>query len=298
MSEVSIQARLRGSANDRLGVTLFLAAVLHAIVILGIGFDLYDPSRPDLPRTLEVTLVHSRSDEAPDKPEYLAQANQRGGGNVKEKIRPASPFPNALPTPRDGNGPETRAASTPPQRPVTPPEVLTRKKPAPVKAQVRPQDRETPEPEEVTGAELIHRSYEIARLSAEIRERQQAYAQMPRHKYVTANTREHVSAMYEEAWRMKVERIGNLNYPDEAKRTNLSGTLILDVAINADGTLHDVRVLRSSQRQVLDDGAVRIVELAAPFAPLPEAIRRDTDVLHIIRAWQFRSDNSLSTQSR
>jgi protein TonB len=144
----------------------------------------------------------------------------------------------------------------------------------------------------------MERSREIARLSAEIRQRQQAYAQRPRHKYITANTREHVTAMYEEAWRSKVERIGNLNYPDEAKRRNLSGSLILDVAIKADGSLHGVRILESSGYKVLDDGAARIVKLAAPFSPFPPAIREETDILHIIRTWQFHSNNSLETRGR
>jgi len=90
-----------------------------------------------------------------------------------------------------------------------------------------------------------------------------------------------------------VERIGNLNYPDEAKRKQLSGNLLLDVAINPDGTLNSVNVVRSSGHKVLDDGAIRIVKLAAPFAPFPDDIRRTTDILHIIRTWQFQSDNSL-----
>jgi protein TonB len=119
---------------------------------------------------------------------------------------------------------------------------------------------------------------------------------MPRHHYITANTREHVTAAYEEAWRMKVERVGNLNYPDEAKRRNLSGLLLLDVAINADGTLHSTRIVRSSGEKLLDDGAIRIVKLAAPFSPFPKQMREQgMDVLHIIRAWQFQSDNSLTT---
>jgi protein TonB len=124
----------------------------------------------------------------------------------------------------------------------------------------------------------------------------QTYAAEPRHKYITASTREYIAASYENAWRMKVERIGNLNYPDEARRANLSGALMLDVAINADGSLNDVKIVRSSGHRVLDEGAVRIVRLAAPYAPLPQALRKDTDVLPIIRTWLFENGSQLEMQ--
>lgn len=284
------------SSADRLGLMLFIAAGVHALIILGITFDaedLFDPEHRRAP--LEITLVHSRSDEAPEEADYLAQANQEGGGNVEEKVRPSSPFPNARPSADRGDAPRTRQATAPPEQPERDRPVISSETESPVKVERDPEISvpEQPVPE---AAELVARSMEIARLSAEISERQQAYAQMPRHHYITANTREHVTAAYEEAWRQKVERVGNLNYPDEARRRNLSGLLVLDVAINADGTLHSTRVVRSSGEKLLDDGAIRIVRLAAPFAPFPEQVReQDIDVLHIIRAWQFQNDNSLST---
>jgi len=285
------------SSADRLGLMLFLAAGLHALIILGVSFDveeLFDPDHQRAP--LEITLVHSQSDEAPDEADYLAQANQKGGGNVKEKVRPSSPFPNARPTEDRGDAPQTRQAQAPTPEPERRKPVLSTESDAPVKVQQEPSEAPTPEHPLPDASELVQRSMEIARLSAQIKQRQQAYAQMPRHHFITANTREHVTAAYEEAWRQKVERVGNLNYPDEAKRRNLSGVLLLDVAINADGTLHGTRVLRSSGEKLLDDGAIRIVRLAAPYSPFPEEMReKGMDVLHIIRAWQFQSDNSLST---
>ena len=90
-----------------------------------------------------------------------------------------------------------------------------------------------------------------------------------------------------EAWRAKVERVGNLNYPEEARRRNISGQLVLDVALNPDGKINQITIRRSSGYKVLDDAAIRIVELAAPYSPFPEAIRAETDVLHITRTWQF-----------
>lgn len=285
------------SASDRLGLTLFLATAFHAIVILGVGFSADKLLPQERPLTLEVTLVHSKSEEAPDKADYLAQTNQQGGGTVEEKMRPSSPFPNPRPTlEQDGDAPQNLPMQLPP--PSSPSEdkpVLTAK--AESSQQWHKQDEEPKPtlPETPNASELMLRSREIARLSAEIRQKQQAYAKMPREKYISANTREYLYASYEDAWRQKVERIGNLNYPDEARSKNLSGTLLLDVAINPDGTLKSVRVDRSSGHRALDNGAIRIVRMASPFAPLPPEIRKETDILHILRVWRFDDDYSLST---
>lgn len=279
-------------AADRLGLTLFLAVAFHAIVILGISFVPDDKKGSDLPRTMEVILVHSKSDEKPDKADYLAQVTQQGGGDVKEKVRPSSPFANTAVRNEQGNAPQTSPMTAPPPKTRDPSNVITAER-ARIKTQITPGEKRPDMPEALTAAELMPTTQEMAALAAEISQRMQTYAAEPRHKFITASTREHISAAYESAWRMKVERIGNLNYPDEARRANLSGDLLLDVAINADGSLHEVKVVRSSGHRVLDEGAVRIVKMAAPYAPLPESIRKDTDVLHIIRTWQFQGSSRL-----
>ena len=283
--------------GDRLGLTLFFAAALHAIIILGITFAPTDTSKEQAPLSMEVILVHSKSDEKPDKADYLAQVTQKGGGNVKEKRRPSSPFANTTARSERGNAPQTQPLmAPPPQQTVDPNNVLTTKEHSDLQARVEPGERRPETPQALTAAELIPPSQEIARLAAEINQRVETYAKMPRHKYITANTQEYAAAAYEEAWRLKVERIGNLNYPDEAKRANLSGDLMLDVAINADGSLAGVAVVRSSGYRILDEAAQRIVKLAAPYSPLPTGLRKEADVLHIIRTWQFQSDNSLATR--
>ncbi|RMD79071.1 MAG: energy transducer TonB, partial [Gammaproteobacteria bacterium] len=147
-----------------------------------------------------------------------------------------------------------------------------------------------------SAAELIRRSRELARLSAELDASIRAYARRPRQRYLSASTRSLRDAAYLEAWRRKIERIGNLNYPEEAKRRGLSGSLVLDVALNPDGSVRSVEILRSSGYKVLDDAAVRIVHLAAPFAPFPPAMRQDTDVLHIVRTWQFLQGDRLEAR--
>ncbi len=281
------------SSTDRFGMTLFLALALHAIIIFGVSFNFLDTSTNALP-TMEVTLVHNRSNKAPKHADYLAQVNQRGGGNVTYKVRPGAPFSNANPNPthEQGIAPNSRPTSAPPPRPRHPRrhEILTApRSPRSVQAEKRPTPI-TPRERAFSAARLIERSQQIARLSAEIRQQQEAYARRPRVTYISsANARAYRFAAYMDAWRVKVERIGNLNYPSAARRRHLSGSLLLDVAINTDGSLRSVKVLRSSGSPILDQGALRIVHLAAPFAPLSANIRKDTDVLHIIRTWQFES---------
>lgn len=138
------------------------------------------------------------------------------------------------------------------------------------------------------------RNAEMANLAARIEERSQAYASRTRRKAISTATREYIYANYMEAWRRKVERIGNLNYPREARELGLFGSLILHVAVRADGSLEGIRVVRSSGHEVLDQAAVRIVELAAPFAPFPPNIKQETDVLDITRTWQFQRNHELS----
>ncbi|MDZ7661843.1 energy transducer TonB [Thiohalophilus sp.] len=282
--------------GDRFGMTLFLALAVHAILILGVGFDLTDPDANDALTTMEVTLVHNESKTDPEDAEYLAQANQEGGGNVQEKVRDSSPFSNPLPTEESGMAPDSRRALAPPPMPEqeSRQEVMSAKQ-APDKVDSEPQQiEEPPRPTDVTAAQLYERSRQIAEISAEIDDMKKAYQITPRETYVRgAKAREHRFAAYLDAWRAKVERIGNLNYPEEAVRNDITGDLLLDVAINPDGTLKSVRVLRSSGHEVLDEAAENIVRLAAPFPPLTEAILEDTDVLHIPRIWQFKSGSML-----
>jgi protein TonB len=177
-----------------------------------------------------------------------------------------------------------------PEAPTAPPVPEPQLEPAPV---VEPEP-----PPAVSAAQILaSRSLEIARLSARIEETSSAYAHRPRRKAISASTREYKYAAYLEAWRRKVEQIGNLNYPEEAKKHKLYGNLILHVAVRSDGSLESVRVLRSSGFDVLDQAAVNIVKLAAPFSPFPSNISSDTDVLDITRTWQFLSSNRLGWEN-
>ncbi len=278
------------TSADRLGLTLFFAVVIHATLILGISFkpDFVKPPQEEHP-PIEIILVHQRSEQAPEKAEYLAQANVEGGGNTREKVRPTSPASTPIPPEQPGHDTAVTPETAPPPRPAKAAPSLTLEKAArkrPVEEQTEPA-----RPAPLSAAELLRRSREIANLSAEIDRSLQSYAERLRHRYISSRARAYRDAAYLDAWRAKVERIGNLNYPEEAKRRGISGSLILDVGIKYDGTIHSITVLRSSGKKILDDAAVRIVRLAAPFAPFPEELRQDTDVLHITRTWQFLNDN-------
>lgn len=286
------------TSQDRMGLTLFVALAMHALVILGISFDLEDDSISQSITSMEITLVHHHSEQKPEDADYLAQANQLGGGNAQTKTRPTSPFSNPTPTPDDGFAPESRPAITPPphkNRPLQQ-EILSVTQ-APLKTESKLQkDAFVEQSNTLTAAHLFEKSRKIARLIAEINHPTQAYQQRPRHTNITgANAQEYRFASYLDSWRAKVERIGNLNYPDTAIRQKLSGNLLLDVAINPDGSLHSIRLVRSSGHRILDEAAERIVRLAAPYPPLTKDILEDTEVLHIPRVWQFKSGSGLRT---
>jgi periplasmic protein TonB len=275
------------TARDRLGLTLFLAVVVHAMVALGITFDT-ERAPPYVPPTLDVTLVQNRSAAPPEDPDYLAQAASDGGGNVSERVRPTTPAPppEPLPVPEPLPAPPAAAVIAPaaPEREVLAAPQAEQKAAAPEPPSAAPAPAE-PRP---TAAELVAASHEIARLTAEIDQSLQAYAQRPREKFINARTREHTYAAYMAAWVAKVERVGNVNFPDEARRRGIFGDLTLEVVLAADGSVREITLLGSSGHKVLDDAAVRIVELAAPFAPFPDDIAKEADLLRITRTWQFR----------
>jgi protein TonB len=289
--------RPKVGSGDRLSLTIFFAVILHSLIILGISFSNEDRTKPPqkLPG-LEVTLVQSRTDKEIQDADFLAQASQEGGGDTEEKVRPATPITPVVPTGEVGEVrefvPETQLPTNPQrqQRELLTAEHSERTLVAGIDAP------EVQQEEQITAAQLLSRSKEIARLSAEIDQSQRVFAQRPKRKYISARTQEYRFASYEEAWRAKVERIGKINFPDEAKRKKLSGSLIMAVTLNKDGSIQAIDIRKSSGHKILDDGAVRIVRLAAPFARFPEEIRKDTDELVITRTWVFEAGRRFSAR--
>jgi periplasmic protein TonB len=281
-------------ANRTLVVAIGVSILLHAI-LLKIHFidprskmsDLYQP-------TLEVVLVNARSAVAPKKPEILAQANLDGGGNTDQNRRAKSPLPVL---PKDSATNEITVATSRVQTlEKQTKELLTQLKSNPVApAQPKPTDATEPA-EQPTANELMQRSLEAMRLEAQIAKDMDAYQKRPKRRFVGARAEEYRFARYVEDWRLKIERVGNLNYPEAAREQKLYGSLLLTVSIKADGTIDAIEVNRSSGSRILDAAAVKIVEMSAPFSVFPADIRRDTDILHITRTWSFTKADALVSQ--
>jgi len=291
---------LSASSNDRIGLMLFLATILHLFLILGVNFKLEDRGKNQhRQQSLDIMVVQHPKPmpKEQDEADYLAQLSQAGGGLQEQKAKPSTEtsLPARQPTPAP-----VKAKPTPKAVPET-----TRTPQKPVTTQKKSPDRiVTEQPKPVVDTDpipsaaqlLASKEREIAHLTAELQRKTAAYAKLPRRKAISASTKEYKYAAYLDAWRRKVERIGNLNYPDEARRQRLYGNLILHVAVKKDGSVEQIRVLHSSGHKLLDDAAVRIVRLAAPFSPFPQEIREETDILDITRTWQFLRSNQLGSK--
>ena len=288
----------KGSPHVPDGRSLWLAlgvSLLLHVVVLSLHFTFPDAARAFQDRALDIILVNSRSARKPSEAQALAQANLDGGGNSEAKRRAKTPLPPA-PKHQDGDDLDhsqkrIQELEAHQQRLAAQTRSRTTVAPAADK-QVQPE----PTPS-VSGRDLAHSALAMARLEGEIAKEVDDYNQRPRKKFIGTRADEYRFAQYNEEWRLKVERVGTLNYP-EAARGKLYGSLILTVSIRSDGTVASVEINRSSGHKVLDDAARRIVAMAAPFAAFPPAIRHDTDVLVITRSWNFTQRDSLETKAR
>ena len=298
---------------NRLGFNLFIALAAHGLLILSVGFTLPKPATTD--HTLDITLAQYVAEEAPDNADFFAQLNQLGSGDSEEVAAPSTreeaplesedtseqspleiptdpiPEPEPVePVPIPEPLPEPEPEPVPLEQPGTETTVTTTSaQPEQVPDQQQLEPASTPPPTISGGStSLLARSMEIASLQAQLQMEQQNLAKRPRVRRLTAaSTMQHDDAVYLDNWRRRIESIGNLNYPDEARRNNQHGSLRLLVAIQPDGSVQNIEVLQSSGYQVLDDAAIRIVQLAAPFQPFTIEMRKNTDVLEIIRTWKF-----------
>lgn len=280
--------------NDAFGFALVVALAVHAFLILSISFDISRDKPPAPERTLDITLVQPKAKSKPvENPDFLAQQTQEGGGEETIKERRTSPLgnPEAVPIPRPAL--ELERSGTEEPQPSPKPEVITAREAPRVESAPPPKPTVEAQPRTRLTQLLASTQQEIDRLTAELDRRTLSASRQDRRKAVNASTQEYKYASYLEAWRSKVEKIGNLNYPDEAKRQRLYGNLLMHVAVRADGSVERIRVVRSSGHKLLDDAAVRIVRLSAPFSPFPPEIRQEVDVLDITRTWQFLDGNTL-----
>jgi len=324
------------TSDDRLALAVCLALIVHAIVILGVSFapepvpqapfealeiilvpEHTERAPEDAELLAQANLTgggdapESEPPAAPVRAPLPAQTADIAATPAPAVTPTPTPAPEAVPAPAADASPappaeaeaevEQRLVETTPEatqplpdaRPEAPPEASASELATAEPAPPEPASSTPPLP---TAAQLLTRSFALASLNAELQQRLDARAERPRQKYISASTKEYRYAAYMEAWRAKVERLGNLNYPDEARRRELSGSLLLDVALLPDGSVAEITVRRSSGHKILDDAAVRIVELAQPFAPFPDDIRAEIDILHITRTWNFLNNQQFSAR--
>ncbi|MBU1237070.1 MAG: TonB family protein [Gammaproteobacteria bacterium] len=276
--------------NRRLSLALGVSLLLHAVV-LSIHFKLPQAINKATEHALDVILVNSKSANRPENAQAKAQANLDGGGNTDEDRRAKTPFP-VDPTEREGSDlveTKKRVAVLEAQQQ----QMLTQiRGDRAVRSESRRNEQAPSGPPATTGVDLATAALNLARLEGQIARNVEDYNKRPRKKFIGARVEEYRFAQYVEDWRQKVERIGNLNYPDAAKG-RIYGRLVMTVVIRSDGSLDRVELNRSSGQPVLDKAARRIVEMASPYAPFPKAIRRDTDIIEITRTWSFTTSDRL-----
>jgi protein TonB len=269
--------------KERLTATFVLSLLLHGLLVLGVGFAL-ESAAPVMP-TLDVILTQTSTPLTPKQADFLAQANNQGGGESEKTNRPRDTQPGLVPKPDEGVAPrELRAQSPAPQPPPEARMVTSVTGPA-----ATPQPQATPQtPPDLLppGRQRIEHDMAMARLAAEIHLRSERYAKRPSRKFVSASTREYAWAAYLRAWVDRVERVGNLNYPDEARRRHIGGVVVINVGIRRDGSVERADIVQSSHIPVLDEAALRIAKLAEPYAPLPKTAE-NPDILNVVRTWQF-----------
>lgn len=278
------------TSNDRLGMTVFFALLFHGIIILGITFVSSPSAKQKIPPSLDIILVNTSNNETPDKADYLAQTSQDGGGNSEKKLRRTDLF--SAPTLSNQPG------MAQPQPVSLAPSKIQESKKAFISVnksnhKIHTQKKTSKEEKTQHNSKPQQQNKHAARMAEELSLTLQEHARKPKEKYLTSRTKEYIAASYMRGWIDRVERLGNADYPDAAIRAKLSGTLILDVVIRADGSLKEINLRRSSGHQILDDAAKRIVKMSSPFEPFPAKLLKQADIIHITRSWEFQSNHQL-----
>jgi protein TonB len=278
------------SNNDSLLIALFLAAVIHVVIGLGVNFTAPQPEQ--VSRSIDITLVNMPTKKAPEKAQLLAQENQIGAGEQSKKPEPS---PQQQPSQSNNQTKQIKKSAPEQSEPKAAKKLITQKKAEKkiVTASKPDVDHHTEKHPQLT-AEMLQQ--QLAQLGTEIRLNQQS-ADQPKIKFVdSVSAHKYIAAQYIKDWEEKVERTGNLNYPEVAAKKNFSGTLTMDVGIKADGSIYSIRINQSSGNPALDEAAKRIVRMSAPFAPIPLDLQKELDVLVITRVWKFSDESGMTTR--
>ncbi len=288
------------TVRARFGAAGTLSLLIHVLVIFGLTFVLPDPRRlHNTAPPLEVVLVNTQSPAQPQKADALAQHHLDGGGNTDDPQRAKSPLPAVTQDTQTAELQVARQRLTALERQAA--QLLTQvQSPSRVDqatAKLAPPVASPAEPAPVVDTQdLVQRSLAIARLEAQISRDWNSYQERPRRKFIGARAQEYRFARYLDDWRQKIERIGELNYPQAARDQRIYGSLVATVSIRANGSLEKIQIDRSSGHKVLDEATLRIVTMAAPYAVFPQDIARDTDILHITRTWIYTRSDQFTSQ--
>ncbi len=282
------------SPSDRLSFTLFLGVIFHAALILGVSFTMTE--RRPAPQLLEVTLAQYKTEVSPEDADFLAQANQEGSGSIeKEAILSTTQEANFSDNDLNEIQPIEQAIAR--DKPVQDTQLVSTLGASKLKTSLftkQPQETDIRGKDDETRS-LLQQNLDIASLEAKLAQQKQIYAKRPRKRHLSSeSTKEARDAAYIEKFRRTIERIGNLYYPEEARQKEIYGAIRLMVAIDKQGKVIDIKVLKSSGKKILDDAALRSVKNAAPFDPFPPEIKRDTDILEIVRTWKFEKGSYFS----
>jgi protein TonB len=283
-------------APDRLPPMLFLAALVHGILIIGVTFNavLGDDFAESI--SLEVTIVADPDPTAaePDDAEYLAQANQEGAGNTQEQARPSSRMASVVPVDNAGSADGDSLDDSSVVQDVADQVLITR---ADESRNILDRLREDPMTEESRAAELEAGVEFTMPLPQDDYANAAIHDNNPRELVTSVDTRESKIAGYLNSWKTKIETVGLKYFPEQRLIDGISGSPTLEVTINASGQLQQVVVRKTSGSKVLDQAALNILRRAAPFDPFPEAIRVDYDQLRFAYKWQFNQSGVQATAS-
>ncbi|MBL6986923.1 MAG: TonB family protein [Methylobacter sp.] len=278
------------SNNDSLLIALFVAAVIHVVIGLGVNFTAPQPEK--VSRSIDITLVNMPTQKAPKKARFLAQENQLASGEQSTKPEPP---PQQLPSQGESRPKPVKKRVDEQGELKAEKKLITQKKAEKkVVTASKPDIGQHAKKHSPLSAEMLQQ--QIAQLGTEIRLSQQS-SEQTKIKFVdSVSAHKYVAAQYMKDWEDKVERTGNHNYPEVASKKNFFGSLTMDVGIKADGSIYSIRINQSSGNPALDEAAKRIVRMSAPFAPLPMDLLKELDVLVITRVWKFSDESGMTSR--
>jgi protein TonB len=281
---------------DRLPAMLFLAALIHGILIIGITFNPYLLDDFSDAISLEVTIVADPDQQIdrPDEAEYLAQASQEGGGNTADEVRPSAPMQSAAPI--DNLGEENAEALIDTRaHELSADQVLTTQ--SEQDTQVVDALREDPQPDDSTAIALERGSEKTLPLPQDDESTMLIHDDDPRQLIISADTRESVIAGYLDNWKRRIEAVGDEYFPELGELPDVTGSPTLEVSIEASGQLAEVVIRKSSGSTVLDKAALDILRRASPFEPFPPEVKADYDRLRFAYKWVFNEELAATTAS-